>query len=75
MPEVAVAAAVAEVAVCPAVSVATALTESGARHFDGTATAKDMFLNFVIDDNAAHGAGTAFFTGTISFSWVNLGDK
>jgi hypothetical protein len=75
MPEVDVAAAVAEVAVCDAVSVATALTESGARHFDGTATAIDMFLNFVIDDNAAHGAGTATFTGTITIHWLNLGDK
>jgi len=75
MPEVDIAAAVAEVAVCPAVSVATALTESGARHLDGTTTAKDMFLNFVVDDNAAHGSGTAFFTGTISFAWMILGDK
>jgi len=75
MQEVDVAAAVAEVAVCDAVTVATALTESGARHLDGTTTAKDMFLNFVIDDDGAHGAGTAFFTGTISFAWMMLGDK
>ena len=67
--------AVAEVAAVDAVSVATALTESGARWFDGTATAKDMYLNFVVDDNAAHGAGTATFTGTISFIWMNLGDN
>jgi hypothetical protein len=61
--------------VVDAVSVATALTESGARWFDGTATAKDMFLNFVIDDDATHTAGTATFTGTISFAWINLGDN
>lgn len=67
--------AVAEVANCDAQSVATALTESGARWHDGTATAKDMYLNFVIDDNAAHGAGTATFTGTISFLWSVLGDN
>lgn len=61
--------------VVDAVSVATALTESGARWFDGTATAKDMFLNFVIDDDATHTAGTATFTGTISVAWINLGDN
>lgn len=66
--------AVANVAVCDAVSAATALTESGARWLDGTSTAIDMFLNFVIDDEAAHTSGTATFTGTISFIWTNLGD-
>ena len=58
-----------------AVSVATALTESGARWLDGTATAIDMFLNFVIDDDATHEAGTASFTGTIVFLWAMLGDN
>lgn len=67
--------AVGEVAVADAVTAATALTESGARWHDGTSTAKDMFLNFVIDDNAAHGAGTATFTGTITFLWSIIGDK
>lgn len=75
MPSVALSQAVAEVANCDAVSVATALTESGARWLDGTGTAKDAYLNFVIDDNAAHGAGTATFTGTITITWINLGDK
>ena len=72
---VALSQAVAEVANCDAQSVATALTESGARWLDGTAIAKDAFLNFVIDDNAAHGAGTATFTGTITITWMNLGDN
>lgn len=67
--------AVSEVAVSDAVTIATALTESGARWHDGTSTAKDMYLNFVIDDNAAHGAGTATFTGTITFLWSIIGDK
>ena len=61
--------------VVDAVSVATALTESGARWHDGTATAKDMYLNFVIDDNATHTSGTATFTGTIVFHWEMLGDN
>jgi hypothetical protein len=72
MPSVALTQAVDEVAVCDAVSVATALTESGARWFDGRSTAKDLFLNFVIDDNAAHGAGTATFTGTVTILWSLL---
>ncbi len=75
MPSVALSQAVGEVANCDAVSVAAVLTESGARWLDGTATAKSAFLNFVVDDNAAHGAGTATFTGTITLTWINLGDK
>lgn len=75
MPEVDIAAATAKVGACDAVSVATALTESGARWLDGTTTAIDMFLNFVIDDDASHTAGTATFTGTVTFLWANLGDK
>lgn len=67
--------AVGEVATCDAVTAATALTEAGSRWLDGTTTAIDMFLNFVIDDNAAHGAGTATFTGTIEFVWCKIGDK
>lgn len=61
--------------VVDAVSVATALTESGARWHDGTATAKDMYLNFLIDDNATHTAGTATFTGTVDLIWTIIGDN
>lgn len=75
MPEVDVAAATAKVAVVDAVSVAAVLTESGARWLDGTATAKDLYLNLVVDDDATHTAGTGTFTGTVTFHWINLGDK
>ena len=75
MPEVDVGAATASVAVVDAVSVATALTESGARWLDGTATAKDLFLNLVVDDSATHTSGTGTFTGTVTVTWLNLGDK
>lgn len=61
--------------VVDAVSVATALTESGARWLDGTATAVDAFLNFVIDDHATHTSGTATFTGTIHLLWMTFGDN
>jgi hypothetical protein len=68
--------AVAKVATVDAVSAATALTESGARWLDGTATAKDLFLNLLVDDNAAHdNTITGTFTGTITIHWINLGDK
>lgn len=76
MPSVEVSAGASDkLGVVDAVSVATALTESGARWFDGTATAKDVFLNFVIDDDATHTAGTAAFTGTIRILWKFLGDN
>lgn len=61
--------------VVEAATIATALTESGARWMDGTSTAKSMFLNFVIDDNVTHTGGTAKFTGTIVFNWEMIGDK
>ena len=67
--------AVAQVANCDAVSIATALTESGARWHDGTTTAKDMYFNIEIDDNAAHTAGNGTFTGTIEFAYMILGDN
>jgi hypothetical protein len=74
MPEVDVAAATASVAVVDGVSVATALTESGARWLDGTGTAKDLFLNLVVDDDATHTSGTGTFTGTITVLWTVIGD-
>lgn len=74
MPEVDVAAATAKVAAVDSVSVATALTESGARWLDGTATAAPVFLNLVVDDDASHTAGTGSFTGTVTLTWIKLGD-
>ena len=63
------------VAAIDSVPVATAVTESGARWLDGTATAKDMFLNFAIADDVTHTSGTGTFTGTVAFTWVSLGDN
>lgn len=74
MPKVSTTQAVAKVATTDAVSVATALTESGARWLDGTSTAKDLFLNLLVDDNGAHdNTITGAFTGTITILWTNLG--
>lgn len=76
MPSVSVSAGASDkLGVVDAVSVATALTESGARWLDGTATAIDMYLNFVIDDDATHTSGTASFTGTVVFNWEMFGDN
>ena len=66
--------AVTKVANCDAQSIATALTEAGSRWFDGTTAAKDVYLNYVIDDDVSHTTGTATFTGTITITWMNLGD-
>lgn len=65
----------AAVAAIDSVSIATALTEAGARWLDGTATAKAMFLNFAIADDATHTSGTGLFTGGITITWINLGDN
>jgi hypothetical protein len=66
--------AAAKVAAIASHSVATALTESGARWYDGTGTPGPVFLNFAIADDATHTAGTGKFTGTITLTWINLGD-
>lgn len=62
----AIAQAVGEVAAVDAASSAPVVAR-------GTAADVDCYLNAVIDDNAAHGAGTATFTGTITLYWSNLG--
>lgn len=67
--------AVAKVAAVDSVSIATQLTETSARVFDGTATAAEVWLNFKIADDATHTTGTGSFTGTIQLTWVNLGDN
>lgn len=40
---------------------------------DRAAPAK-TYLNFVIDDDATHTAGSATFTGTVTLTWINLGN-
>lgn len=46
---------------------------------DGTATAVDMYLNYLIDDAdqdiTGGGASSLLTTGTLTFCWINLGDK
>lgn len=42
--------------------------------FDGTTTAKDMYLSFLIDYGDQSGGGTLLVTGTLTVSWLNVGD-
>ena len=70
--ETANATAAAKVAAVSSVSIATQLTESPSRVFDGRTTAAPMFLNFAIADDVSHTAGTGTFTGTITFAWMKV---
>lgn len=47
----------------------------GNTNFDGTVTAKDMFLNLICDDADVSDGASDIITvnGTIEFSWINLG--
>jgi len=63
------------VANCDAQPSATQITESGALWSDGTATAKDMYLNFNVDEDVENATGTGTFTGTIEFTYIVLGDN
>lgn len=67
--------AVAYVANCDAQPSATQITESGALWSDGTAAAKDMYLNFLIDEDAGNATGSGTFTGTVEFTYIMLGDN
>jgi len=51
-----------------------AMVGNYSRNFDGTSTAIDMYLNFLIDDADQDGGGALLLTGTIDFTWENLGD-
>lgn len=50
---------------------------AAAAQFDGTTTAKDAYLNVIVDDaDVSDGDtnGTVDFTGTVTLTWINLGD-
>lgn len=64
--------AAAKIAAVSSISIATALTESGGRVFDGRSSAAAVFLNFAIADDATHTAATGTFTGTITLLWSKL---
>jgi len=43
--------------------------------FDGTATAKDMYLNLAADATGSTGAGAIGILGTVTITWINGGDN
>lgn len=53
---------------------AVAAASAGMTVVDGTATAKDVFLNVVVADDATHTSGTGTFTGTITLLWTTVAD-
>ncbi len=53
------------------------VASSSCKVLDGTGTANDVYLNFLIDDTDHNVAGTAcnlIVNGTVTLHWVNLGD-
>lgn len=42
---------------------------------DGTATAKDVFLNFAVPDADVSASDTLSVTGTVTLTWINHGDN
>lgn len=47
-------------------------------YFDGTATATDIYINFLVDDTDHNVGGTAcnlILNGTLTLTWINLGDN
>ena len=43
-------------------------------YFDGTGTAKDLYLNVIFDDADSSGNDTLLVTGTVTVYWINRGD-
>ncbi len=69
----------ADVDLCPKTSIDPIGTAVGAAlaasaQFDGTTTAKDANINLLIDDADIAGTEIVGMTGTVTLSWVNLGD-
>lgn len=61
-------------AIGAAFPVATQITESGARWYNGSATAGPVFLNVAITDDATHTAAVLKYNGTITLVWTLLAD-
>lgn len=70
-----------EADVIPSVSCAAAGTNAvdtvlaAAIVLDGTATAKDLYINWAIDDDNMNADTTNTVTGTVSIYWINSGDN
>jgi len=69
----ATAAATAKVGPINAASAPALYTESANSIIDGRTTAADMYLNLLVDENAANDDDIALFTGTIEFIYAIIG--
>jgi hypothetical protein len=68
-----------DVDLCPSTSIDPIGTAVGAAlaasaHFDGTSAAKTVNINLLIDDADIGGTEDVGMTGTVTLTWVNLGD-
>lgn len=57
------------------VAVVDAISTADVVPFNGTGTDAPMFFNLLVTDESTHTSGTGTFTGTITITWINLGDK
>lgn len=70
LPSKTITTAVANVAAFSGVTIAAPATV----YWDGSSTAKDLYLNVAITDNASSAAGTGYFTGIVEVFWISFGD-
>jgi hypothetical protein len=57
------------------IAVVDAVSAADIVPYDGTATAGPVFFNILVTDDETHTSGTGKFTGTVTMTWINLGDK
>ena len=55
-------------------STATTAALAASAHIDGTTTAVDVYVNLTIDDGETDETSICGATGTVTISWINLGD-
>ena len=64
---------------CPSTSIdaVTNITDSAlasSAQFDGTATAKDVYVNFLVDADDITNSAALTFDATVTITWLKLGD-
>lgn len=64
---------------CPATSIdavtnVTSAALAASAQFDGTTTAKDVYVNFLVDADDVTNNATLTFSATTEITWINLGD-
>jgi len=64
---------------CPSTSIdpltnVVSVALSASAQFDGTSTAKDVYVNMTVDDADIASAATNTVDATVTINWINLGD-